>query len=176
MIRFRSPCSAHWQVRYYNDEQRKYRIDYIADFIKTFRQQAEQRHEQHGVNAKCVSGLVYCRARMTVRRGLAVGLMAHQCQDVAKELRDKGINALAYHAQLTEEQRDLALHHWKVGDVECIVATIAFGMVSPGSACSFPGSLIRLQGVDQAHVRYVVHYDMPRSFEGAWLRREFRLV
>jgi bloom syndrome protein len=50
---------------------------------------------------------------------------------------------------LSTHKRNSALDDWKEGRVECIVATIAFGM-----------------GVDQPHVRYVVHFDMPKSFEG----------
>lgn len=52
---------------------------------------------------------------------------------------------------MSDFKKNEALDEWKSGKVECIVATIAFGM-----------------GVDQAHVRYVVHYDMPKSFEGMW--------
>lgn len=59
------------------------------------------------------------------------------------------MSAKAFHAKLPVYKRNEALDDWKSGRVECIVATIAFGM-----------------GVDQAHVRYVVHYDMPKSFEG----------
>lgn len=70
---------------------------------------------------------------------------------MAQALSAAGISARAFHAKLAAHKRNTALDDWKGGKVECIVATIAFGM-----------------GVDQPHVRYVVHYDMPKSFEGEW--------
>lgn len=66
------------------------------------------------------------------------------------------MSAKAFHAKLPVYKRNEALDDWKSGRVECIVATIAFGM-----------------GVDQARVRYVVHYDMPKSFEGEFRERLF---
>ena len=57
-------------------------------------------------------------------------MKAWQCEDVASGLRDLKVNAHAFHAKLKDDERDALLHHWKAGDVECIVATIAFGMVS----------------------------------------------
>lgn len=53
-----------------------------------------------------------------------------QCEEVAGVLRNKGVTAQAFHAQLPEHKREERLHAWKAGDIECIVATIAFGMVS----------------------------------------------
>lgn len=54
-----------------------------------------------------------------------------QCEEVAGVLRNKGVNAQAFHAQLPEHKREERLHAWKAGEIECIVATIAFGMVGP---------------------------------------------
>jgi len=80
----------------------------------------------------------------------------------------RGIRARAFHAKLSDERRYALLAMWKDGAIECIVATIAFGMVSfglwPSTGYLEPHSFV--QGVDQAHVRYVVHYDMPKTFEG----------
>lgn len=68
---------------------------------------------------------------------------------IAALLNARGVTARPFYATLPEYARNAALDDWKEGRVECIVATIAFGM-----------------GVDQAHVRYIIHYDMPKSFEG----------
>ena len=56
---------------------------------------------------------------------------------------------MAFYARMSEAQKTRVLADWKVGKIECIVATIAFGM-----------------GIDHPHVRYIVHFDMPKSFEG----------
>lgn len=70
---------------------------------------------------------------------------------------------MPFHAHMTDERRTQVLELWKKGLVECIVATIAFGMVG---TFLFTERVAECQGVDQAHVRYVIHYDMPKSFEG----------
>lgn len=64
-------------------------------------------------------------------------------------LNSLGVSARPFYAKQAEYKKNQTLDDWKAGRVECIVATIAFGM-----------------GVDQAHVRYVVHFDVPKSFEG----------
>jgi superfamily II DNA helicase RecQ len=52
-----------------------------------------------------------------------------QCDQVATTLRRKGINARAYYATMKTYAKDEAMEAWKTGEIECIVATIAFGMV-----------------------------------------------
>ncbi|BEJ15900.1 hypothetical protein CspHIS471_0505050 [Cutaneotrichosporon sp. HIS471] len=111
-------------------------IDDLTKFIRSFSREAEGINMRHNVNVQCISGLVYCRS-------------VTNCHVVADALSAAGISALPFHAKLSTHKRNAALDDWKEGRVECIVATIAFGM-----------------GVDQPHVRYVVHYDMPKSFEG----------
>lgn len=82
------------------------------------------------------SGIVYCLSRKKV-------------EEVANLLRVNGIKALPYHAgidaMIRVENQDKFLRE----EVDVIVATIAFGM-----------------GIDKPDVRYVVHYDMPKSLEG----------
>ncbi|GMK55558.1 hypothetical protein CspeluHIS016_0206140 [Cutaneotrichosporon spelunceum] len=111
-------------------------VDDIIKFVRSFRREAEDINARHNVDVPCISGLVYCR-------------FTASCHTVADALCAAGISALPFHAKLSTHKRNEALDDWKDGRVECIVATIAFGM-----------------GVDQPHVRYVVHYDMPKSFEG----------
>ena len=67
---------------------------------------------------------------------------------VALQLRNAGINAVAYHAGLKPENRDAIQHQFMNDDVHCIVATIAFGM-----------------GVDKSNIRRVIHFDLPKSIE-----------
>jgi ATP-dependent DNA helicase RecQ len=67
---------------------------------------------------------------------------------VAAKLRDKGIDAIAYHAGLSPTDKRAALRRFRAGDAMVMVATIAFGM-----------------GIDRPDVRFVVHLDMPDSPE-----------
>lgn len=82
------------------------------------------------------SGIIYCQSRKTVEI-LASGLQA------------KGYRALPYHAGLTAEVRTDHQERFIRDDVEIVVATIAFGM-----------------GIHKPGVRYVIHYDLPKSIEG----------
>ena len=82
------------------------------------------------------SGIIYCLSRKKV-------------EELAELLVANGIKALPYHAGMDAATRannqDAFLHE----DVDVIVATIAFGM-----------------GIDKPDVRYVIHYDIPKSLEG----------
>ncbi len=85
---------------------------------------------------KTDSGIIYCQSRKTV-------------ESVAGSLKSEGYRALPYHAGLPSEARSENQERFIRDDVEIIVATIAFGM-----------------GIDKPNVRYVVHYDLPKSIEG----------
>lgn len=67
---------------------------------------------------------------------------------VAKALQNAGINAAAYHAGLKTDQRQTLQQQFMSDGIDCIVATIAFGM-----------------GVDKSNIRRVIHYDLPKSIE-----------
>ena len=82
------------------------------------------------------SGIVYCQSRKTV-------------EELATLLNLNGIQAVPYHAGLEPKTRVLHQDVFLSKKVEVIVATIAFGM-----------------GIDKPDVRFVIHYDVPRSLEG----------
>lgn len=82
------------------------------------------------------SGIVYCMSRNNVT-------------NFAQVLQANGINARPYHAGLESKERSDNQDAFLSEDVDVIVATIAFGM-----------------GIDKPDVRYVIHYDMPKSLEG----------
>ena len=69
-------------------------------------------------------------------------------EDVANSLSKRGISAVAYHAGMGHEQREQIQRAFMHNQHLCIVATIAFGM-----------------GIDKSDIRYVVHYDLPKSLE-----------
>ena len=82
------------------------------------------------------SGIVYCLSRKSV-------------DDLAAWLRRNGVRARAYHAGLTDEEREESQNAFARDEADVIVATVAFGM-----------------GIDKSNVRYVIHRDLPRSLEG----------
>lgn len=69
-------------------------------------------------------------------------------EDVARFLGLKGINATAYHAGLKNEMRESIQNRFMKSEINCVVATIAFGM-----------------GIDKSDIRNVIHYDLPKSIE-----------
>ncbi len=69
-------------------------------------------------------------------------------EQVAEHLAQRGFPASAYHAGMAHELRESIQQRFMDGKLNCIVATIAFGM-----------------GIDKADIRNVVHYDLPKSVE-----------
>ncbi|MCJ7448314.1 MAG: DNA helicase RecQ [Bacteroidales bacterium] len=82
------------------------------------------------------SGIIYCLSRKKV-------------EEMAEVLKVNGIRALAYHAGMDSATRTLNQDKFLMEDADIIVATIAFGM-----------------GIDKPDVRFVIHYDIPKSLEG----------
>ena len=82
------------------------------------------------------SGIIYCLSRKKV-------------EEIANLLNINGIKALPYHAGLDARTRAENQDRFLMEDVDVIVATIAFGM-----------------GIDKPDVRFVIHYDIPKSIEG----------
>ena len=82
------------------------------------------------------SGIIYCLTRKKV-------------EDIAELLQVNGIRALPYHAGLDSQIRTENQDKFLMEEVDVIVATIAFGM-----------------GIDKPDVRFVIHYDIPKSLEG----------
>lgn len=88
------------------------------------------------VENKGKSGIIYCLSRKKV-------------EELADTLKVNGINALPYHAGLDSSTRAKHQDMFLMEEVDVIVATIAFGM-----------------GIDKPDVRFVIHYDIPKSLEG----------
>jgi ATP-dependent DNA helicase RecQ len=92
----------------------------LLEFLRPFRKSA---------------GIVYCGTR-------------NKTESTAQRLREKGIDAIAFHAGLAPEDKRAGLMRFRSGDPVVMVATVAFGM-----------------GIDRPDVRFVVHLDMPDSPE-----------
>ncbi|MDP5040273.1 MAG: RecQ family ATP-dependent DNA helicase, partial [Paraglaciecola sp.] len=81
------------------------------------------------------SGIIYCNSRKKV-------------DDLTLALAKQGVNCAGYHAGLEGGVRDLIQRDFIQDKIDIIVATVAFGM-----------------GIDKSNVRFVVHFDLPRSIE-----------
>lgn len=82
------------------------------------------------------SGIIYCASRKAT-------------ESVASKLAADGVNARAYHAGLSAEERSRNQEAFIRDEVKVMCATIAFGM-----------------GIDKPNVRFVIHYDLPKNVEG----------
>ena len=82
------------------------------------------------------SGIIYCLSRKKV-------------EELAEILQANDISAIAYHAGMEAAARSKTQDAFIMEKIDVIVATIAFGM-----------------GIDKPDVRYVIHYDIPKSLEG----------
>ncbi|KAK1430772.1 hypothetical protein QVD17_13767 [Tagetes erecta] len=97
-------------------------VDDIADFIQSSYTNNE-------------SGIVYCFSRK-------------ECEQVAKELRERGVSADYYHADMDVNAREKVHMRWSNSKLQVIVGTVAFGM-----------------GINKPDVRFVIHHSLGKSME-----------
>lgn len=104
--------------------------------IKSKTKDIEKDIVKYILGQKGKSGIVYCMSRNTITT-------------FAQVLQANGIKARAYHAGMDAKERSENQDAFLSEEIDVIVATIAFGM-----------------GIDKPDIRYVIHYDMPKSIEG----------
>lgn len=142
-------ATATAQVR--SDIKRSLRLKNCAEFIQSFNREniflnvvPKKTAKEGGAESQAAdfigrhrneSGIVYCFSRK-------------QADSLALYLQRRGFQALNYHAGLSDETRSRHQQLFIEGKVKIITATLAFGM-----------------GIDKSDVRYVIHFDLPKSLE-----------
>lgn len=132
----------HLEIRYTRDED----DNRFADFVDWLREVYGRRRleprktelKEAGERPENVPGIIYTISR-------------DECESLSAALRDEGIGARPFHAKLPKEVKEDTLNRWIHNEpgYDIIVATTAFGM-----------------GIDKNNVRFVVHWRIPKSFEG----------
>lgn len=106
------------------------------DFAITHCESRKAKFERiQAVMEKWKTGIIYCSTRKNV-------------MTVFEEVRHYGGNVVAYHAGMTDEEREFSQEAFISGRADVVVATNAFGM-----------------GIDRADVRFVIHFEIPGSIE-----------
>ena len=132
----------HYEVRFKSDED-----DHYNDFLKWLK----ATHARRANDTVRSQELAQRGERTTNVPGIIYTLYRKDTEALAARLQADGIGAKAYHAGMPTEQKSDHLHGWvqnKEG-YDVIVATTAFGM-----------------GIDKENVRFIVHWQIPKSFEG----------
>ena len=133
----------HYEVRFFSDEYDD-RMESFLSWLKAVHKRRcddpgrRKELEAQGARLDAVSGIIYTSYRSS-------------CDELAKQLQAHGIGAAAYHAGLSHEERVRCQSKWIASEAgyDVIVATTAFGM-----------------GIDKEDVRFVVHWNVPKTFEG----------
>lgn len=133
----------HYEVRFKSEQGG----DHYDDFLSWLK----AAHARRAENAARASQLASTTQRSTNVPGIIYTLFRRDCESLAARLRADGIGAKPYHAGLPHAERADALAGWVANKqgYDVVVATTAFGM-----------------GIDKENVRFVVHWQIPKSFEG----------
>lgn len=133
----------HYEVRFKSDIDN----DQYTDFV-TWLRSVHARRSQNSVRR---SELSCTNSRVDNVSGIIYTLTRGSTEQLASQLSSDNIGAKPFHAGLTTEQKDDHLAGWVANrpGYDIIVATTAFGM-----------------GIDKNNVRFVVHWQLPKSFEG----------
>ncbi|KAF1921907.1 P-loop containing nucleoside triphosphate hydrolase protein [Ampelomyces quisqualis] len=132
----------HYEVRFKSDDE-----DHYPNFLAWLK----AAHARRAANPERASQLASQNQRADNVPGIIYTLFRKDCESLAARLRSDGIGAKPYHAGLPHSDRADALSGWVANKpgYDIVVATTAFGM-----------------GIDKENVRFVVHWQLPKSFEG----------
>lgn len=130
----------HFEIRFTSDENPDGRFQSLLSWLQAIHARRNDNPELAAsrTRASAVSGIIYVPFRT-------------DCDALAARLRGHGIGAAPYHAGLSSPDRATCQRKWIVNEPghDIVVATTAFGM-----------------GIDKQDVRFVVHWCLPKSFEG----------
>lgn len=132
----------HYEVRFKSDSD-----DHYTNFIAWLKKV----HARRADNPERAAQLASQNQRVDNISGIIYTLFRKDCESLADRLCRDGIGAKPYHAGLPHTERADALSGWVANKAgyDVVVATTAFGM-----------------GIDKENVRFVVHWQIPKSFEG----------
>ena len=132
----------HYEVRFKSDD-----YDHYDDFLRWLK----ATHARRASRPARASQLALAQRRVDNVSGIIYTLYRKDTEMLASRLCSDGIGAKPYHAGLSNEQKDDHLAGWVANreGYDVVVATTAFGM-----------------GIDKEDVRFVVHWQIPKSFEG----------
>ncbi|KAK0704826.1 P-loop containing nucleoside triphosphate hydrolase protein [Lasiosphaeris hirsuta] len=132
----------HLEVRFTSDEAN----DRYDDFVTWLKGVYDRR-----AAADRKAELEAARERLENVPGIIYTISRDECESLAAALRTDGIGARPFHAKLSNHTKEETLARWIANEpgYDIIVATTAFGM-----------------GIDKENVRFVVHWRLPKSFEG----------
>ncbi|CCU81861.1 ATP-dependent DNA helicase recQ/QDE3 [Blumeria hordei DH14] len=132
----------HYELRFTNDEK-----DHFHDLIEWL----QSVHRRRAENPERRAELEARGERLDNVSGIIYTIFRQDCESLSSRLRASGIGARPYHAGLRNDEKNETLQRWVNNTIgyDVIVATTAFGM-----------------GIDKEDVRFVVHWQIPKSFEG----------
>ena len=132
----------HYEIRFTSHQE-----DHYSNFVSWLK----GIHNRRATNTERATQLASQQQRSDNVSGIIYTLFRKDCESLAARLRSDGIGAKPYHAGLPHTERADALSGWVANKAgyDVVVATTAFGM-----------------GIDKENVRFVVHWQIPKSFEG----------
>lgn len=132
----------HYEVRFKSDD-----TDHFLDFLAWL----QAVHNRRSLDPTRKAELTAKGERLDAVSGIIYTSFRKDCETLASRLRSHNIGAAPYHAGLSAFDREDCQRKWLADEpgYDIIVATTAFGM-----------------GIDKENVRFVVHWQIPKSFEG----------